>query len=97
MKNTLKNDVLTIYLEGELNSFNSEAVEKEIDEIVKENKFKKILLDFKDLVYISSAGLRIIVRLKQQFDDIALINVSNEVYEIFVMVGFENILDIKKI
>ena len=97
MKNTLQNDILTIYLEGELNSFNSEAVEKEIDEIVKGKKFKKILLDFKDLVYISSAGLRIIVRLKQQFDNIALINVSNEVYEIFVMVGFENILDIKKI
>ena len=97
MKNTLQNDILTIYLEGELNSFNSEAVEKEIDEIVKAKKFKKILLDFKDLVYISSAGLRIIVRLKQQFDNIALINVSNEVYEIFVMVGFENILDIKKI
>ncbi len=96
MKHTVENDVLTIYLEGELNSFNSEDVEKEIDEIVESNSFDSIILNLKDLSYISSAGLRIIVRLKQRFDKTSLVKVSKNVYDIFEMVGFENIIKIER-
>ena len=34
MKHNIENGVLTLYLEGELNSYNSEDVEKEIDAII---------------------------------------------------------------
>ena len=61
MKNIIENETLTIYLEGEINSYNSEEVEKEIDEITLKGGFKAIKLDLTDLRYISSAGLRIIV------------------------------------
>ena len=97
MKSKLENDVLTIYLEGELNSYNSEEAEKELEEILKNNSFKSIVLDLENLNYISSAGLRIIVRLKQQHDDTSLVKVPKGVFDIFEMVGFQNIIKIEKL
>ncbi len=94
MKHSLEKDVLTLFLEGELNSFNSEDVEKEIEEILKTNSFKSIVLDLKDLTYISSAGLRIIIRLKQQCDNTSIIHTPKDVLNIFKMVGFTSILKI---
>lgn len=97
MKNKLENGTLTIYLEGELNSYNSEEVEKELDSLTKGTTFNALVLDFENLSYISSAGLRIIVRLKQQFDNTKLVRVPKGVYDIFDMVGFQNIIDIERL
>ena len=96
MIHVLENNKLTIYLEGELNSYNSEEVEKEIEEITKSNSFSSIVLDFKDLTYISSAGLRIVIRLKQLYDDTSIINAQKVVFDIFKMVGLTNAINIKQ-
>ena len=92
----LTDNVLTFHLEGELNSYNSEDVEKQLDSIIQASTFNAIRMDMDKLVYISSAGLRIIVRLKQMYDDFALINVDDSVYSIFEMVGFNSILQIER-
>ena len=96
MKSLIENETLTIFFEGELNSYNSEDVEKEIESILAKGGFKAIKLDFADLNYISSAGLRIIVRIKQQYDDTSLVKVPDGVFDIFTMVGFQNLLKIEK-
>ena len=95
MKHTLENDILTLFFEGELNSFNSEEVEKEIEVILKNNKFSSIVLDMDKLTYISSAGIRIIIRLRKQYD-VSLINVTKDVFNIFDMVGLQSILKIER-
>lgn len=97
MKHVIEQETLTIYLEGELNSFNSEDVEKEIDGIIAQGGFKNIVLDLAELRYISSAGLRIIVRLKQQFENTKLVKVPGGVFDIFEMVGFTNLFEIEKL
>ena len=97
MKHKLEGESLTIYLEGEINSYTSEDVEREIDKIVTENSFSSLILDLKDLSYISSAGLRIIVKLKQKYDDTSLVNVPSGVYDIFEMVGFDNMFKIVRL
>lgn len=96
MKFTSENDKLILFFEGELNSFNSEEVEKEIESILKANSFKSIVLDMENLKYISSAGLRIIVRLKQQCSDTSIRKPTKSVAEIFTMVGFDNLVKIEK-
>ncbi len=96
MNHTLENEKLTIFLEGELNSYNCDEVETEIEKIVSEKPFKSLVLDFDNLRYISSAGLRIIVRLKQRFDDLSLVKVSSDVYDILDMVGFVKMFAIEK-
>lgn len=97
MKHTLENNSLTFYLEGELNSYTSKDVEKEIEEVMSKNTFNKVVLDLKDLSYISSAGLRIIVRIKQKCDDTSLVNTPSGVYDIFKMVGFHKVIKIEKL
>lgn len=97
MKHTVENDTLTIFLEGELNSATSEEVESEIDAITSKNNFKRIVFDLENLSYISSAGLRIIVRVKQQYDDTTLVKTPKLVYEIFEMVGFQNMIKIERL
>jgi len=96
MRHELENNVLTIYLEGELNSSNSEEVEKEIEGYLAQGGFSSIVIDFDKLKYISSAGLRIIARIKQTYDDLTLVQMSQDVFEIFEMVGFNDMIEIKR-
>ena len=96
MRTNLENKVLTIYLGGEINSYNADNIEKEIRETLEKQSFEKLVLDFSSVSYISSAGLRIILKLKQQYNDCSIVETSLEVYDIFSMTGFTNIMDIKK-
>lgn len=97
MRHSVENETLTIFLEGELNSFNSEEVEREIEKIMSESTFKKVVFDLEKLNYISSAGLRIIVRVKQKYDDTSLVKTPKPVYEVLAMVGFQNMMKIEKL
>lgn len=96
MNHSLTNDVLTIFLEGELNSTNADVVGEEIDQIISNSTFKSLVLDFDKVSYISSAGLRVVLKLKQRFDDLSIINASLEVYDVFQMTGFTSMMSIKK-
>ncbi len=96
MRSTLEKGVLTIYLEGELNSYSAEPMGKEIDQVIEDKQFEKLVLDLERLSYISSAGLRVVLRLKQRFDNVSVINASLQVYDIFQMTGFTNVMDVKK-
>ena len=96
MKTKLEDNVLTVYLGGEINSYNADNIEKEINEAIKDQKFKKLVLDFASVSYVSSAGLRIILKLKQQYNDFSVVETSLEVYDIFNMTGFTNIMEVKK-
>lgn len=96
MEHSLNKDILTISLEGELNSVNAESVGEEIDKIIDKSSFKNLVLDFDKVSYISSAGLRIILKLKQRYDDFSVINASLEVYDVFQMTGFTSMMSIKK-
>lgn len=95
MDYNVKNGVLTIYLKGKINSANSEEVEEELNNIITKNEFNSIIFDLDNLEYISSAGLRIILAIKQEHNDTKLVKVSQPIYELFVMVGFSNFLTIE--
>lgn len=96
MRFELNDNVLTLFFEGELNSYNADAIDNEIEQIVTKQKFNKIVLNFEHLVYISSAGLRIILKLKQRFNDVSIVDATLEVYDVLSMTGFVNMMPIKK-
>ena len=96
MRFELKENCLTLYLEGELNSYNADGVEKEIDNTLKDKEFSSLVLNLENLRYISSAGLRIVLKLKQKYNNVSIVDASLEVYDIFQMTGFTNIIPIKK-
>ena len=91
-----KEKVLRIFLEGEINSYNADNLSSEIDEITNNESFDKLELDFSNVSYISSAGLRVILKLKQKFNDVSVIEASLDIYDIFSMTGFASIMTVKK-
>lgn len=89
-------NTLKIALDGRIDSTNAADVEKQLDDIINENSFEELIIDAQKLEYISSAGLRIILRLKKNNSSLKIINVSSDVYEIFEMTGFSEIMPIEK-
>jgi uncharacterized protein (TIGR02172 family) len=90
------NLVATIGLIGHIDSSNAETLEQEIQALRKEHPNGSLLLDAAKLEYISSAGLRVILRLSQSEEGLKIINVSSEVYEVFEMTGFSQMIPIEK-
>ena len=65
LKANCENDKLTIALTGHIDSANAPQMETEINELCTQNPHKELALDMEDLEYISSAGLRVILRLRK--------------------------------
>ena len=95
MEFTKEKHTFTIYFEGRIDSGNAPELEKEINAIGFE-RTDSLVLDMQKLEYISSAGLRVILRLKKSNSATKIINASSDVYEIFDMTGFTEMMDISK-
>ena len=93
---TASDKALTLQLHGHIDSANAPEAEKTINDIRSQNPAESVVVDCEDLQYISSAGLRVILRLKKAVGDTKLMNVSNDVYEIFEMTGFTEMMEISK-
>ena len=89
-------EMLTIFLKGHIDSNNSPEVEARITEIIQEEPHDALVLDFSELEYISSAGLRIILRLRKDHPELKVVEVNPEVYEILSMTGFTEMMDVEK-
>ena len=89
-------NTLVLSLRGHIDSANAAAVEAEIARIREENAAETIVVDCAELAYISSAGLRVLLRLKKAAADMHVENVSAEIYEIFEMTGFTEMMEIRK-
>ena len=96
MKYELKANTLTIYFKGEFNSSNASEIGEEANKIAKENKFENLILDFADVKFISSAGLRVILSLKQKYPNTSVVNANLEIYDIFQMTGFTSMMSVSK-
>ena len=93
---TINNNKLSISLEGRVDTNNASAVEEKINEIINNNSGYELVLDAEKLDYISSAGLRVILRLRKVHPEIMVTNVSSDVYDIFDMTGFTEMLKVEK-
>ena len=91
------NEIIIFKLNGNLNSNTSPELEDKIFEAIK-NESKNMILDFEDLDYISSAGLRVIMKatknLKQSEGMIVLCSMQDYVKEVFEIAGFDAYLPI---
>lgn len=97
IETAVEGTVLRIYLKGHIDSANAGDTEKEIIEARSAHpECTSLIVDASDLQYISSAGLRIILRLRKSYPDLRVVNVSAEVYEIFDMTGFTEMMKIEK-
>jgi anti-sigma B factor antagonist len=93
---TQDGDVVTLAINGKLSAATAEefgaAVEAAIAETV------KLILDFKEVSYLASAGLRVLVSTQKQITSrsgsLSLINVDENVREVFEVTGLDDVFDI---
>ena len=83
-------------LPSSLSFDNFADVEADILKQLEEQNYDSIVLDAKETKYISSAGLRVVLGLKKKYENVSVINTSIEVYDIFEMTGFTNIVTVEK-
>ena len=89
-------DVTTILVAGRLDTTTAPMLDKTIQEDIKD--VKHLVLDIKDVAYISSAGLRVLLGAQKKMQKIGSMKVKNvcpEVMEVFEMTGFADILVIE--
>ena len=96
IKHDIKENVLTVALSGHIDSANAAETEKALDALRAQYGPQAIVIDCDGLKYISSAGLRVVLRIKKAVADTKLINVSPEVYEIFDITGFTEMMTVQK-
>ena len=85
-----------IEIVGRLDTITAPALDKTINEDIGETK--NLVLDVKGMEYISSAGLRVLLAAQKKMQKIGsmkVINVCEEVMEVFEMTGFADILVIE--
>ena len=89
-------EVTTIDIVGRLDTITAPELDKTINEDIAD--VKNLVLNFKGLEYISSAGLRVLLGAQKKMQKVGtmkLINVCEEVMEVFEMTGFADILVIE--
>lgn len=94
IKKSLSGTELTIMLEGRLDTMTAPELEKELKENY--DSITGMVLDFKDLEYISSAGLRVLLSAHKALNGKLVVkNVIDTVMEVFEITGFADILTIE--
>lgn len=89
-------DSLVIALAGRVTADSASALEKAIAGIRAEHPQGAMSLDADALDYISSAGLRVMMRLVRSEGALALDNVSPEVYDVFEMTGLTQVMEVRR-
>lgn len=91
-----ENNTLTILLSGRIDTNTSTSIEKEIFEILENNPCDVLILNFEHVDFVSSAGLRVILRIKKKKPTLKILNVVPDVYEVFEMTGFSEMMEIER-
>ena len=92
--NFSEDQILTIYMEGSIDSNTAPEAERQIMEIYNAYTSKAVVLDAEKLTYISSSGLRVLLKLRKMEQNLKLINATPEVYDILDMTGFTDLFPV---
>ncbi|MBQ9346906.1 MAG: phosphotransferase [Oscillibacter sp.] len=97
MNTKLGNGKLTIALEGRIDSNNASQFEKDLFAALDAAPDAAPVLDAENLAYISSAGLRVLMKLRKRVNaPVTMDNVSPEVWDILDVTGFSELLEVHK-
>lgn len=89
-------DVNTLVLSGRLDTITAPQLEAELEKILPDSV--ALVLDMANLEYISSAGLRVILKAQKTMNTkgtMKLIHVGESIMEVFDITGFSDFLNIE--
>lgn len=97
IKTMIEADRLVLFLSGKIDSSNAAEFEAQIRSALSDHPDLPWLMDAGDLEYISSAGLRVLLRLKQETGTgMTIRNVSSQIYDTLSMTGFTEIMNVQR-
>lgn len=92
-----KGEVIVVKIEGRVDAATSPQLEKKLNSIIDSGYFK-LILNFADVDYLSSAGMRLMLaitkKLKSLEGKLVACNMNEEIMEIIKMAGFQNVIEI---
>lgn len=83
-------------LEGELNTMTAKEFRNEVEGFISD--VTDFTIDMKDLTYITSAGLRVLLWIERIMEDqgeLRVLNVCEDVMDVFEVSGFTEVLNIE--
>ena len=99
VKLTEKDNVMTAELIGRLDTAVSQEVATALQPVI-DQADKTIILDCKELSYISSSGLRIFLTIRKaaagKGGKVIVRDINNEIRQVFMMTGFLNLFEIQE-
>ncbi len=90
-------NTLTVFISGRIDTATAPEAESYINENL--DGVSSLILDFAEVNYVSSAGLRVLLSLHKKMmkkDGLKLINVNSSVCDVFEVTGFDEILRFEK-
>ncbi len=88
-------DVSILHVHGHLDSVSTAGFERSLAEVIKSGEYK-IIVDLSEVSYISSGGWGIftgeVKKLREKGGDVVLVGMAPEVYDVFELLGFGEIL-----
>lgn len=96
MKHIWNEETLIISLSGHVDSSNAPDIENELRDVIADKHPENIIIDAESLDYISSAGLRLVLKLRKGCGALSIINVNPDVYGVLEMTGFTEMMDVSK-
>ena len=91
---------ITYDLIGRIDSENAGDLEKDINSVISGEDFApdtELEFNAAELEYISSAGLRVLLKCVKRLKNVSVTNVSPEIYNIFEVTGFIDILNVEQV
>ena len=92
----INGEALTLIVSGRLDTQTAPELEKELDSVLAD--IKELTFDFANLEYVSSAGLRVILKAQKAMNEqgsMKLTGVNDSIMEVFDITGFLDILTIE--
>ena len=92
----INKDAVTLIVSGRLDTQTAPELENELDSIL--SGLKELTFDFANLEYVSSAGLRVILKAQKAMNtqgSMKLTGVNDSIMEVFDITGFLDILTIE--
>lgn len=92
-----KDNILIVSLNGELDHHSAEEVRTKLDDKIERENINKIILDFKNVMFMDSSGIGVVLGRYRKIQDmngkIALVNVNSRVNKVFELSGIYKIIE----
>ncbi len=96
MNYTVRGDHIVAELSGRIDALAAPILEKELERFAAEHAGITLEMDAQRLEYISSAGLRVLMKIRKRQGGLTVRGVSRDVYEIMDITGFTELLDVRR-